>query len=704
MLTRLNRHIFAATSIACLAVTLPNPATGQPLVGPTARDLVEMRSIDGLTLSPDGRRIAFRVVRPSLASDTVTVQWYWTSTASGRAVALGRPSEPLRRPMFDMIENGRAGWTPDGKALLALELVGGAVAVHRLTPTIDRIIAGGPADIEDFEALSSPSRLVVRYRATRAAISKAQQAEESSGIHFDNSVSVEGLRLTRNFQTGSRWSTIRYDRESHASEESAGAVRTKTILLRDGVVAPAGDDHTNRTLLSGGDADEGALNLSSPDGTMAISVRTEKPARSLLAEPSLQVEAKKRDGTLVACPASFCLGPASAIRGVATIPASSEVVVLYERDFSARTGVFAWTPSTGATRVIRAADGSLDGGAAYASAPCVKAGIRLFCVSAGPDRPPHLVRIDLRDGRTDTLFDPNEALANRNFGSPRFIEWRDSAGNAANGILLLPPRRASPVPLVMTSYRCRGFLSGGFTSLAPEYLLAARGIASLCVNNNNEAGAGPGPDGKPVTLGPHLAAIDSYRAIISRLAQEGLIDPGRVGLAGHSFSSMVTAYAISHTNLFHAAVIGTGITIDPSALMFTEPLGAPTGQSLLDVLNVPHPIDDHDGRWAEISPALNAIGVSAPLLIQPPESEYDLALQLYAALNHAGKPVDMYIYPNEGHLVTRLPSHQLMRQARSVDWFDFWLNRNADVNTGVAGFDKEDAARLKSLAYLSGGG
>ncbi|MGQ7390169.1 alpha/beta hydrolase family protein, partial [Streptococcus suis] len=96
-----------------------------------------------------------------------------------------------------------------------------------------------------------------------------------------------------------------------------------------------------------------------------------------------------------------------------------------------------------------------------------------------------------------------------------------------------------------------------------EQMLAQRGMAALCVNHNNSVGMAATPDGKLQTLAPHLAAIAGYKAIIDQLAAEKLIDPARVGLAGHSFTSMVGAYALSHTDLSKTVVIGTGITIDP---------------------------------------------------------------------------------------------------------------------------------------------
>lgn len=125
--------------------------------------------------------------------------------------------------------------------------------------------------------------------------------------------------------------------------------------------------------------------------------------------------------------------------------------------------------------------------------------------------------------------------------------------------------------------------------------------------------------------------------------------------------------------MFKTVVIGTGITIDPATLMYTNAVRDSWENGLLEVLNMPHPIDDDDDKWKAISPALNARAIVGSLLIQTPENEYLSAVQLFSSLEHANVAVDMYIYPNEGHLLTREPAHQLARMERSIDWFTFWL-------------------------------
>ncbi len=46
--------------------------------------------------------------------------------------------------------------------------------------------------------------------------------------------------------------------------------------------------------------------------------------------------------------------------------------------------------------------------------------------------------------------------------------------------------------------------------------------------------------------------------------------------------------------------------------------------------------------------------------------------QTYAALEQLGKPVELFIYPDELH-VKNQPMHRFEIYERNVDWFNFWL-------------------------------
>ena len=58
-------------------------------------------------------------------------------------------------------------------------------------------------------------------------------------------------------------------------------------------------------------------------------------------------------------------------------------------------------------------------------------------------------------------------------------------------------------------------------------------------------------------------------------------------------------------------------------------------------------------------------------------------LSLYTSLKELGKPVELYIYPNELHHFNQ-PKHRYQMYERNVDWFGFWLKGEESADPGKA--------------------
>lgn len=607
-------------------------------------------------------------------------------------------------PIFDMADDGVRQWDRESRSLFVLQQSDSAVQVHRLGPGgSDMAVTSDPADIVSFSLTADGRRIAYQVRASREEIARAQAAEEKAGIHLDRTLFTEGLRLTENYRLGDRRLTMKRISAAGIAPVGAGPLRNREAGVAPlpfpsskadvpshdagNIVSPFTDPNPQRSLIF---------------GSRPLTVRLVESA----AAPDdggmkrYRVEATLPGGVVRQCRAAFCSGLSAEIRELTINEATGEAVMLFEPAFSARSTVYGWNPLTDATRVIYAADGTLDGGSESSFAMCPRAGSYLICVLAGPALPPRLVRLDLTSGTATPLSDPNADLASRAFGETRFLTWKDSLGRLSSGVLALPPHATYPLPLVITSYRCRGFLRGGTARLVPEHILAQSGFASLCVGLNNAVPLERDADGRQQPLARIKASLASYAAAIDLLAGRGIVDRSRIGIAGHSYSSNVIAYAISHTDLFAAAAIGTGVTIDPNSYYLTAPTSDSWRKDVPTVMGLPKPTADKAGLWNDVSPALNANHIRAPLLIQSPENEYLFALQLYTSIQDAAGTVDMYIYPNEGHMVERQPAHQYWRARRSVDWFSFWLNGSAARTPGTeAQFDHWESLRQSRAAF-----
>ena len=662
MVSGRQRRLRLATAASVALALLPLPAFA---AAPTVEDIVEMTTIDGLAVSPDGKLVAFRTFRRSVAENRSWLEWYVAPIdGSAGPRRLDAPSEPIWFPLYDAASPPDAIWAPAGDALYVRGLKESSIQIYRLPLSgAAQQITDDDADVQSFGLAASGDAIDYRVRSDRQEIDRLQAREAEMGIAIDGSVSLEGLRLTRAFRIGERETSLRYSAHSEAQEAFAGPLRSKHIAI-GGTSTPAAKS-----------GDEAAA-VPESDLTAKLVPFPGSPTRFSDSLPVF-IEATDAAGRSYRCDAPICSGYKSNVTGIFPMP-DREIALLHEAATSGRTIVYRWNVRSGKVRKIRDPQGSLNGGGLF-PAPCQRSDNNLLCVYAAPMTPPRLVRVDLRSGAMTTLFAPNDRLERMDLGTARFLTWSDDEGRVATGTLFLPKNTLPRLPLVITTNSCRGFPRGGASNIISEHVLAASGFAALCINANRDNHLDPTIESGESVLGPHRAAVASYAAIIARLDREKIIDPARVGIAGHSFSANVATYAISHSKLFHAAALGGASNIDPWAdRLVNADLASARGRGLRQsFLNLPPYDKDPTGVWEEYSPARNADRIDAPLLMQLPEIEYALTLELLTEIRRHGGIADLYVFPNEGHWLGREPRHEYWKQLRSLSWFSFWLEGSA---------------------------
>ncbi|BDD66023.1 hypothetical protein Sj15T_10440 [Sphingobium sp. TA15] len=168
----------------------------------------------------------------------------------------------------------------------------------------------------------------------------------------------------------------------------------------------------------------------------------------------------------------------------------------------------------------------------------------------------------------------------------------------------------------------------------------------------------------------------------------GVIDEDRIGLTGLSDGVSTVMHALIETHIFKAVSISQ--CCDDPKIQTNY-----VGSQFSDFLHqVGYPSLD-EGRldfWQPHSLALNAARVSAAILIQVSEDEYRSALESFAALRHSGRPVEMYVFPDEHHIKWQ-PAHRMAVYERNLAWFDFWLRSIEDTSVERA----SEIARWKAM-------
>jgi dipeptidyl aminopeptidase/acylaminoacyl peptidase len=280
-------------------------------------------------------------------------------------------------------------------------------------------------------------------------------------------------------------------------------------------------------------------------------------------------------------------------------------------------------------------------------------GTRAALVGHAPSHPREAFALGHGEAAPRRLTDSNPWLAGVALGRQEVVEWRARDGLALQGILVRPldARAGTPPPLLLfvhggpESHDSHGWVTA---SSRPGQLAAAHGYAVLYPNYRGSTGRGVefSKLGQGDAAGPEF---DDLVDAVEHLADAGLADRERVGIAGGSYGGYATAWcATRHTEHFRAGVMFVGVSD-----VMTKPLTTEIPIEDMQVHTRAEPWTDWQRNlersplyWAEQSrTALLIAGGADDARVNPAQS-----LQLYRALRMIGKtPVRYVRYPGEGH-------------------------------------------------------
>ncbi len=631
-----------------LAAAQPAPESGAPSVA----DLVEVVDISGLSVSPDGRHVAFRTERASLDRNSYVLTWNVAELAGGGRLEAGGGAPIYRDP--GLIQTESAYWSRDSGAFYFRALVDGAVGVWRLS--LDgsgaRAVVVDDADVEAVRPAPMGSGLDFDLGPTRAEIRRAEEAEYDSGVLIDRSVDL-AQNLFRGASINGRMASQRLTGEWFRRSGLLAAERRRHFRLDfdTGSIAPLTTPNAAEAAPSRGETG-GVL---AEDGAIAI-------ARE--AESGWRVEVRLPGSTdPVVCPPRLCA--AGRVDALAWRPGRRQLLITLADPLHRQT-IHSWDLGRGTFRRLAGGDGLLSGGRDL-RAPCAITSQYALCVAAGATAPPRLERIALDSGRRETIFDPNAELRQRAWPRSEMLRW-SVGGQAYAGILFLPSRPSRRLPLLINYYRCEGFLRGGVGDELPLASLAQDGFAVLCINT-------PPFRGLHEARATYRTALMGVRAAIDNLDARGTVDRRHVGMGGLSFGSEATMWIATHSELLAAASIAS-VQFEPAYYWFNAVRGRDHPDILRRSWGLGPPDEDVAG-WRELSPALNVSRIRAPLLMQLPEQEARYVIELYARLSNSTTPAELYVYPDEAHIKLQ-PRHKLAVYRRNRDWFRSWLQGYAD--------------------------
>ena len=280
------------------------------------------------------------------------------------------------------------------------------------------------------------------------------------------------------------------------------------------------------------------------------------------------------------------------------------------------------------------------------------------------------------------LTHTNTQIADLALGATEVVTWKSSDGMEVEGVILKPV----------------GFEAG---KKYPTLVIAHGGPSGAYVNNNRIGGLEggqvwanrgwvvfyPNPRGSTNYGEKFLRAnVDDwgggdYKDImtgVDALVARGIADPDKLAHIGWSYGGYMTAWVITQTSRFKAAMVGAGLTNmwsmygtnDIPSTLIAYFGGIPNKETL--------PL------YLDRSAMSHIDNVTTPTLILHGANDERVPIgqpmELYRGLKDRGKPTELVFYPREGHGISEY-YHQLDRMQRTYDWVTKYTLGNSGTTT-----------------------
>ena len=255
------------------------------------------------------------------------------------------------------------------------------------------------------------------------------------------------------------------------------------------------------------------------------------------------------------------------------------------------------------------------------------------------------------------LSDVNPQSKEFSWGKPMLVNWRSTKGKPLQGILIKPANyvEGKRYPVLVYYYRYYSQRMYEYNQMKVNH----RPNFPFYTSNDYAVFL---PDIKFDIGTPGSSATSALVPGIEKIIDMGIADPDAIGLHGHSWSGYQTAFVITQTDSFKAAVAGAPVTNMTSAY---SGIRLKTGlarqfqyektQSRIGASLYEKPL-----LYMENSPIFYADRINTPLLIQFGDVDgavpWQQGIEMYLAMRRLNKPVIMLQYEGEPHHLKKYPN------------------------------------------------
>lgn len=254
----------------------------------------------------------------------------------------------------------------------------------------------------------------------------------------------------------------------------------------------------------------------------------------------------------------------------------------------------------------------------------------------------------------------------------KLIEYTGIRGDKLQGALYLPanydPQKKYPTIVYIyekLSQAANAYPQPGFSGFSVGYY-TSNGYAVLT------------PDITYKVNDPGISSITCILAALKAAEATGVVDPNRVALHGHSWGGYQTAFAVTQTKVFRAAIAGAPLTdmigMYSDIYWNTGSANQPIFESSQGRFSGGY--WDNMAAYIRNSPVYHATNVQTPLLILCDDKDgavdHTQGIEYYNTLRRLGKQVVMLEYVGENHGLLK-PEDMKDYTARMKEFFDYYL-------------------------------
>ncbi|MFC7049506.1 Atxe2 family lasso peptide isopeptidase [Emcibacter nanhaiensis] len=658
----------------------------------TTEDLLTIRDIKTYEVSPDGKSVAYQIVQADPEANTYKLAWkimdIFPETdqerQGGRFLADGGE---FYLPVFpDGMKVGEfvgtpAAWSPDSRWIAFTRKMDDAVQIWRVDREGGKVVqlTHSTADVENLKFSRDGRLLYFTVGRDRADVEREVNKENREGVLVQDDISPVYSSDVRSI-----WPTCKASQTSSGYEDLMKSdrhceLRVRILDVTSGKERIVTDKETenyfgNSTAFIETSKDTGQVEevgkASSVDPK--IQFRNVNPEIFKGFAPLSRLEVVV-GGRGITCAHEACLGYRGRILRKFWWSPELNKVIFQRRDGSHHSlmALYAWSPETGKLRTIVRGDELLQ--------DCRRREQKMICKEEGWTSPAKLVSIDLATGQKELLVDENPAFREMKFTKIEKLLSDDGMGNTAYGHLVYPANyeKGRAYPLVVVQYRSAGFLRGGTGDEVPIHALVQQGIMVLSFDMTDDLENYARTGDFLEMSAKHWSyllfdqgTLIALNRILDKLVERGLVDPAHIGITGLSHGASTVEQEILFTDRF-AAASAAYISSNPMAY-YVHNLSI--NRKYKNFLFGGKP---YVGESAAFSLGLNAGKINTPLLVQAADREFQLSMQNYTLLREAGKPVEMYIFPDAYHVKWQ-PAQRQAVYKRHIDWFKFWLQGKED--------------------------